>query len=310
VTTEQWRDWSCAVAVTVTDDRDLEVAVPAVRTVMAEVGLAASRFRDDSDLARINAQAGRWVPVGPLTLELVETAVAVARRTGGAVTPTVGAALVALGYDADIETVTARPAAPQAPPGLPAPAADEAVRVDRVLGRIGVAPGTRLDLGALAKAHAVDESVRRIDGRARGGVLVSIGGDLAVHRAPADGWTISVSERADGPAEAVVIDGGALATSSTTGRRWGADRHHVVDPRTGRCAAGPWRTATVWAPSALEANVLSTWLLVDAPAAERALARDARPARLVASDGAVRRRHGWPAGAALATPATAGATPC
>ncbi|MCL2543893.1 MAG: FAD:protein FMN transferase, partial [Nocardioidaceae bacterium] len=125
MTTEKWSDWSCAVAVTAVSDHDLEPAVAIVRSVMAEVEIAASRFRDDSDLSRINAQAGRYVTVRPMTVELVELALDAARRTGGKVTPTVGAALLAQGYDDDIDVVRARSAAPAEP--APVPAADDAV---------------------------------------------------------------------------------------------------------------------------------------------------------------------------------------
>lgn len=288
--TETWSAWSCAVAVTA-QDRDLASATATVRAVMAEVDRAASRFRDDSDLSRVNAAAGRYVAVSPLTLTLLELALVVADRTQGAVTPTIGAALIAAGYDADIDTVRARTHAPSCTGG-PAPA-PSAVRLDRSFGRVGVTAGTRLDLGAIAKAYSVDEAVRRIGTQARGPVLVSIGGDLAVHRAPDEGWTVAVSETAHDAAEVVTIDTGALATSSTRGRRWGGG-HHIIDPRTGRPAAGRVRTVSVWAPTAVEANLLSTWCLVDADEAARALEADGRPARLVTADAVVERRHGWP----------------
>jgi thiamine biosynthesis lipoprotein len=274
VNTREWSDWSCAV------------------TVMAEVDGAVSRFRDDSDLARINAAAGRYVAVSPLTIALVKLGLAVADRTADAVTPTVGAALAALGYDDDISVVRDRASAPAC---TPAPTTTATVRIDHDLGRVGVGSGTVLDLGATAKAYAVDEAVRRIARHAHSGVLVSIGGDLAVHGTPPAGWTIAVSETAGAPVEMVTIDAGALATSSMLGRRWGADRHHIVDPRTGDCARGPWRTATVWAPTAVEANLLSTWALVDATAAATAMALEGCPARIVTDAGEVERRHGWPA---------------
>jgi len=292
VTTEKWSDWSCAVAVTAVSDHDLEPAVAIVRSVMAEVEIAASRFRDDSDLSRINAQAGRYVTVRPMTVELVELALDAARRTGGRVTPTVGAALLAQGYDDDIDVVRARSAAPAEP--APVPAADDAVRVDPALGRVGVAAGTVLDLGALAKAYAVDEAIARIAGRGLDPVLVSIGGDLAVHGEQS--WQISVSETADAPAQLVTLDEGALATSSILGRRWGQDRHHIIDPGTGAGAAGGrWRTATVWAPTTVEANLLSTWALVDADGLTRSLVVDPCPARMVTAGGVVTTLHGWPA---------------
>lgn len=297
--TREWSDWSCAVTVTVVDEGDLEPAVRTVRSVMAEVEAAVSRFTSASDLARVNARAGRFVGVAPLTLSLVELGLDVAARTGGAVTPTVGAALRALGYDDDISLVMDRPAEPGRA-CKPVPPAADAIHLDHDLGRIGVTRGTSLDLGATGKAYAVDEAVRRIGGLARAGVLVAIGGDLAVHETPTGGWTIAVCETAGAPAELVTIDAGALATSSVVGRRWAGGRHHIVDPRTGACAAGPWRTATVWAPTVVEANLLSTWALVDAEEARRALAVERCPARLVTSAGEVERHHGWPAPEELA----------
>ncbi|MGZ4590669.1 MAG: FAD:protein FMN transferase, partial [Actinomycetes bacterium] len=101
MSTRTWQAWSCTVSVTTVAERDLEPAVDEVHAVMAEVEAAASRFHR-SDLARINAEAGRFVLVRPLTVRLVELALEVAERTRDAVTPTVGAALVAQGYDADI----------------------------------------------------------------------------------------------------------------------------------------------------------------------------------------------------------------
>lgn len=297
--TEEWRDWSCAVTVTTAAADDLGPAAAAVRAVMREVECAASRFRSDSDLARINTHAGRYVVVRPTTLRLIAVALEAAGRTGGAVTPTIGAALIAQGYDQDIEAVRAR-AATQSPsptvwpqPATPSvPEAASAIRVDTTFGRVGVTRGTVLDLGALAKAYAVDEAIARIAERGLGPALVSIGGDLAVHGEQS--WTIAVSETADDPAQMITIDSGALATSSTRGRRWAGERHHIIDPRTGQCATGIWRTATIWAPTAVEANTLSTWALVDAEGLAAALAEDPRPARLVGAAGEVVRWHGWP----------------
>lgn len=293
-----WSAWSCTVEVTTLRGADLDAAVGILEQVMAEVDAAASRFRIDSDLARINGNAGRFVLVSRLAFELVDLSLAVAARTGGAVTPTIGAALLALGYDEDIDLVRSRSAdaaSRAARACVPAPDAATAVRLDPALKRIGVTSRTRLDLGAVAKAYAVDEAVERCAARGIEGVLVSVGGDLAVHGAPEEGWRIAVSETATTPAEMIVIDAGAIATSSSLGRRWAGGLHHIVDPRTGTSAGGPWRTATVWAPTAVEANLLSTWALVDGPAAAAELAREERPARLVDTAGGVERRHGWPA---------------
>ena len=62
---------------------------------------------------------------------------------------------------------------------------------------------------------------------------------------------------------------GAVATSSTLGRRWGADGHHIIDPETGRPADSGLVAATVFAPAAALADVLAKACLV--LGAERAL---------------------------------------
>nr|MDP9327297.1 FAD:protein FMN transferase [Actinomycetota bacterium] len=96
-------------AVVVTADiRGLVWAALEVQREVAAIDLACSRFRDDSDLARVNASSGRWVTVGPLLLEAVEVALRAARLTGGDVDPTVGAAVIGNGYDRDFEAVAAQ----------------------------------------------------------------------------------------------------------------------------------------------------------------------------------------------------------
>ena len=123
--------------------------------------------------------------------------------------------------------------------------------------RIVVLPaGARLDLGATAKAWAADRSAGRLAEALGCGVLVSLGGDIAVAgEAPPGGWRVrfqDVTGRPEeppvGPSAVVAIRGGGLATSSTMARRWrrGGDvLHHILDPRTGLPAPPCWRTVSV-----------------------------------------------------------------
>ena len=92
--------------------------------------------------------------------------------------------------------------------------------------------------------------------------------------------------------------GGGLATSSVTCRRWrraGRELHHIVDPRTGYPARGPWRTVTVAAASCAEANAASTAAIIAGEQAPAWLTVQGLPSRLVAHDGTVVRCCGWPA---------------
>ena len=93
--------------VAATDPARLDAAVAAVSRVVEEFDRACSRFRPDSELSLVNAAAGSSVPVGPVLLEAVTAALRAARLTAGDVDPTVGEALIALGYDRDFEELSA-----------------------------------------------------------------------------------------------------------------------------------------------------------------------------------------------------------
>ncbi len=297
----QWRDWSCTVRLVLADGRPAtEAPDPAtalraeglVRDLMSEVSECCSRFRADSDLSRVNAAAGRRVPVRRLTLDLVEVALDAARRTAGACDPTVGRSVLATGYDVDIEVLRAHGGTVDR---LQCAAADwTAVRLDRELGLLGVPVRLGLDLGATAKAWTADEAAARVARSLGVPALAAIGGDVAVS-AGGPAWPVLVSEEEGCPGEVVTLASGGLATSSTRGRRWATadgERHHLVDPPTGRPVEGAFRTASVLAESCVVANMFSTAALVwgaDAPARLGPVA-----ARLVDASGAVVRTAGWP----------------
>jgi thiamine biosynthesis lipoprotein len=161
-----------------------------------------------------------------------------------------------------------------------------------------------LDLGATAKALAADHAAAAA-GAAVGeaGVLVSLGGDLAVvGPAPPDGWRVRVTDdhRSDvtAPGQWITLRAGGLATSSTTVRRWetdGGSAHHLLDPATGSPVASPWRTVSVTAASCLDANIASTAAIIRGERAPDWLESLGLPARLVRTDGTVQRVAGWPA---------------
>jgi thiamine biosynthesis lipoprotein len=292
---EVWSDWSCTVRL-VTDERALGAAVDTARAFMDEVAVAASRFRADSDVSRCNAQAGRMTPVSPLFVELVDVALEAARETNGATDPTVGAHLVALGYDDDISVVRSRQHAPSRRPPAMLPSW-RSVRVDRDLGLVGVPPGLALDLGATAKAWTADQLATRLHNRFESAVLVEIGGDVAVAGAADAPFALRVAEQEGQAGEVVDMRHGGLTTSTTVVRRWGPRRHpahHIIDPSTGAPARGPWRTASVWAPTAVAANTASTAAIVMGERSLPWLLERAPVARLVDVDGVVHRLDGWP----------------
>lgn len=298
--------WSTTATLVVTDADRLGPAQAQLQTVLAEVEAAASRFRPDSEINRLLARPGRPVTLSPVLNALLTAALRAASATGGLVDPTVAAAVVAAGYDRDIAAVLdralagGRSDAGTAPAG-PVPGWQRLVH-DPGAARLTVPPGVGIDLGATAKAFAADAAVARIAERVGGGVLVSLGGDLAVAGpAPAGGWRIAVADdhraRADGH-QTVSITSGGVATSSTTTRRWPTAagwRHHIIDPRTGRNPDSRWRTASVAAGSCVDANAAATTAIVLGDAAPAWLAARHLPALLVEDDGTICPVAVWPA---------------
>ena len=283
----------------------LDRILGAVDAELARLDREASRFRDDSEISAIHRQGGGAHLVSAGLAGAIGVALAAARWTAGLVDPTVGAALCSLGYDRDFADVGAdlqTPAsAPAKVPGW------QSVRLD---GRVVRVPaGVRLDLGATAKGLGADRAAKAACAAAgSGGVLVSLGGDIAIAgKAPDGGWPLLAAdehrqtrqfEPGRAPAQVIRLMRGGLATSSVTCRRWrraGQELHHIVDPRTGYPARGPWRTVTVAAASCAEANAASTAAIVAGAQAPAWLTVQGLPSRLIAHDGTVLRCCGWPA---------------
>jgi FAD:protein FMN transferase len=295
-------------------------ALPAARRLadaeLAAVDLACSRFRADSELSALNAAGGATTGISELFAELLDEALRAARLTDGAVDPTCGRALAELGYDRDfglLEPARAVPPGPARPAAstisaAPTPARAvpgwRSVRLDTGPPRVTLAGGAQLDLGATAKAHAADRCADLIARKLGCGVLVSLGGDIAVAGpAPAGGWRIRVTDdHAAGPdaaGQTVAIMSGGLATSSTTVRAWSRDgrrMHHIVDPATGQPARSCWRTVSVAAGTCTDANTASTAAIVRGAVAVAWLEDLTLPARLVREDGSVEVAAGWPHG--------------
>jgi FAD:protein FMN transferase len=305
--------------VAVTDAGALAAARDVVERIVAEFDHACSRFREDSELSAVNAAAGAAVRVGPVLLEAVSVALRAARLTDGDVDPTVGQALISLGYDRDFAALPVGVGGGVAVPG-PRPLASvpgwRTVNLDLERSTIRVGGGVSLDLGATAKALAADRAAAEASAAAGCGVLVSFGGDLAIAGpAPADGWRIRVTDDHrsgfDAPGQWISLSTGGLATSSTAVRRWLSGTrtaHHLIDPLTGLSADSVWRTASVSAGSCVDANIASTATIIRGEKAAPWLEALALPSRLVRTDGTVLHIAGWPSDGDDLPPAGSGST--
>jgi thiamine biosynthesis lipoprotein ApbE len=311
--TADWRALGTSVHLVVTDPAALEPARASVTAVLERIDLAASRFRPDSELSLLNAAGGHQRVASPLFRWALRIALDAAAWTDGAVDPTVGASMLAAGYDRTFRLMDRDgPAVTIA--FAPAPGWQR-VELDDETGQVRLPVGVVVDLGATAKGLASDLAAEEAAVTAGCGVLVSLGGDVSVGGCcPDGGWPIRISDYADPSLEAtdddgetVLLHGGGLATSGTLARRWrrgGSWMHHLIDPRTGSPSAGPWVTASVTASTCVLANAASTAAIILGDAAPGWLRAQHLAHRLVAEDRRVLRGGGWPEPGARPTPSS------
>jgi thiamine biosynthesis lipoprotein len=266
----------CRIRAAGGDPKNLDASLTRAEDRVEEIDRRLSAHRDDSDLARIAAAAGRGTGTAPETVSVLRIALEVAQASGGAFDPTV-APLVRLW---GIGTPRAR-----------IPADREIARARALLGWRSVRlipddgargenrvllprPGMGLDLGGVAKGYAADEVARILASRGVSSALIDLGGNLVTRGSRPDGqpWRLGIQdpERPRGKALAVLdtAEGEALVTSgayerslTVRGHRYG----HILDPGTGRPADGGTLSVTILGPESARADALSTALFVLGP---------------------------------------------
>jgi thiamine biosynthesis lipoprotein len=254
------------------DHDDPAAALAAVRSARAAVEAVdslMSNYRPDSEISRLNASAGSGRPtaISQWTADVLHAALAWGDTSGGAFDVTIGPVVDAWGFyrergavpeDAVLDSV-ARLAGHG---GLTLEA--RAARLERA--------GMRVDLGAIAKGFAVDRALEALSRAGVARAMVDLGGNVAVLGNPpaGDAWPIGIRDPRHADRVAAVLrlpPGSATATSGDYERFFevgGVRYAHIIDPRTNRPARGV-AAVSVIAPSALEADVLSTTLYLLGP---------------------------------------------
>lgn len=224
-----------------------------------------------SQLSAFNdAPAGRWLSVPSRFYHVLAAAIALARETGGAFDPTIGALVDLWGFG---------PA--PAPATAPAPAAIEAAQarsgwerleMDALGSRLRQPGGLRLDLSGIAKGLAVDEVAALLESFGLRAFLVEIGGELLGKGLRPDGlpWWVDIEAP---PASAlmptrVALHGLSIATSGDYRRYFeedGARYAHTLDPRSGRPSDNKLASVTVLHERCMMADALATAITVLGP---------------------------------------------
>ena len=252
------------------DGEQAQSALRAVEDEFERLEAMLSRFRPESELSRLNRDGRILAP--PDLERVVELALEARERTAGRFDPTVYDALTRAGYDRSFEQV----AAVGEDADQQAARCGGRVTIDGSTGEIELEPGFHIDLGGIGKGYAVDRAIEIL--AVEGPCLVNAGGDLAVRGDRP--WPAGVE---DGPT--LELTRGAIATSGRDRRHWrrgDEERHHLIDPATGRPAETDLVRVTVVASSAIEADVLAKTLFLGG---EEEAAAAGVPALLVCADG-------------------------
>lgn len=218
-----------------------------------------SLYRDDSALVRLNREGALAAPPSDLVALLGEC-----RRyhdlTEGAFDPTVQP-LWAL-----YRTHFASPgASPNGPKEIEIAKALEKVGFGNVKfdrDRIILRRGMSLTLNGIAQGYITDRVVEILRAGGIGSSLVDMGESRAIGTAP-DGrnWRIGIADPNDPASVEETLDLADQAVATSGGYGFTFDRegrfNHLLDPRTGHTAR-LYRSVTVIAPTATEADALST----------------------------------------------------
>ncbi|WP_336646775.1 FAD:protein FMN transferase [Microbacterium sp. USHLN186] len=221
----------------------------AVTELIAAFDAAWSRFRRDSLVSSLR-EGGR-VAAPPDAAAMLSVYAELGRATEGAVTPLIGTALEALGYDSGLSLRAGRP--------VPAPAHwERMLRWDDAA--LTLAGPALIDVGAVGKGRLVDRVLEAL-APLPGPVTVDASGDLRVR-----GGAIRVAlEHPYDPAMAVgvvPVADAALCASAGNRRAWADGMHHVLDGRTG-LPVRTWAATWALAADAMHADAAATALFFD-----------------------------------------------
>jgi thiamine biosynthesis lipoprotein len=225
-----------------------------------------SRFRPDSELSRVNQQAGEAIHVSQEFLDVLQIALEVENRSHGLVTPRVLDALVLAGYDRSFDELS-KDTVSRIPKNNGGQAVLDPIEWSNDPRTIRLPSHMHLDFGGVAKGWAAHQAMLRL--KSYGPVLIDAGGDIAISGLQSDRqpWPVAIADpfKPDTDLETLHLGRCGVATSGTDYRRWKQDgewRHHIIDPRTGKPAQTDVISATIVASNVMDAEMAAKITLI------------------------------------------------
>ena len=228
-------------------------------------------WRDDSEIARINQNAGKApVKVGTETARVIDESLSISDKSGGVFDITFEVMHGLWRFDQDVD-----PHPPRAEEvaqrrklidyrHIIRDRTAETVFLDKA--------GVKISLGGIAKGFAIDRAAAVLIADGVEDFLAQAGGDLLAHGRKPDGspWIAGVRDpRGEAGAyfAEMAVTGHAFSTAGDYERSYvvaGKRFHHIIDPRTGYPATAS-RSVTIWAKDALTADALDDAVFILGP---------------------------------------------
>jgi thiamine biosynthesis lipoprotein len=250
-------------------DHGYEAAAAALAE-LRRIEASLTLFDDASDLVELNRRAGQKAPrVGPDLVSVLAASLRLESATGGAFNPAIEPLMRAWGFHAP------RSSEPSVAEIDEARAAVLAARIEVRGDRVSLPNwDTRLDLGGIGVGYGLDRAMQVLRRAGIRSAFLDVSGDcMAMGSPPGErGWLVDIAGPPGGPKviASTRLRDAALATSANTMSvvRYGrAIRGHVMNPETG-WPADALVQVTVVSPTGIEADALSTAMLVSGKPAE------------------------------------------
>lgn len=264
-------------------EKEAEQRVAQAEKIFNEYDARFSRFKETSELHRLNTSNGVPQKVSIEMFQVLKKCVTLAEKTGGAFDPSVGGILASYGYGLPVNFT----------PPDPLPTYRDIVFNDSTL-EITLAPGQVLEPASVVKSTAIDTAAQALRGVP--GFMINAGGDILTQGAFENGgqWNIAIQDPRDTRAvvAAVGIQNAGMATSGvyqTHGKHEGKPWNHLIDMRTKESAHGI-TSVTVIAPTCDQADTEATLsILLGTMAGVARLEQSGFPYFLIFDDGTIKK---------------------
>ena len=231
-----------------------------------------STYKEDSVLSRFNQYNGNQPqPISAGMADAIITSLRIGQKTGGAMDITVGPLVNLWGFGPQKEPVK-----------MPTQQQIDAAKAEIGLQHLQVTqqmngaylqkdlPGMYVDLSTVGEGYATDHLARLVEGNGISNYLVSVGGAVVSRGKNPQGttWQVAIqkpTDKEDAVQAIVDLQGMGISTSGSYRNYYELDGQrlsHIIDPATGRPITHKLVSATVIAPTALEADGWDTGLMV------------------------------------------------